>query len=151
MQKDYDSQDLLYKTQLHKFMRCLLVSLLLFSFTTSLATDKVYADKINNATELDAFEELFPIMTNPNRPKYVFTNDFDQINTSQDATKACTMRWKIEQYHREVKQTTGIGKCRARNGKAQPKHINVAILTGLVFSTQAHAIKNYLRIEGGTS
>lgn len=73
-------------------MRCLLVSLLLFSFTTSLATDKVYADKINNATELDAFEELFPIMTNSNRPKYVFTNDFDQINTSQDATKACTMR-----------------------------------------------------------
>ena len=36
----------------------------------------------------------------------------------QDATKACAVRWNIEQYHREVKQLTGIGKCQASNGKA---------------------------------
>lgn len=44
------------------------------------------------------------------------------------------MRWEIEQYHREVKQTTGIDKCQARNSKAQRKHSNikVAILAWLV-------------------
>ena len=84
--------------------------------------------------------KLFRISVHPNRTDYVVTNDFDQINTSQDATKACAVRWNIEQYHREVKQLTGIGKCQARNGKAQRKHINVAILTWLVLNAQAHAM-----------
>ena len=44
---------------------------------------------------------------------------------------------KIEQYHREVKQTTGIAKCQARNSKAQRKHIITAILSWIVMHAQA--------------
>ena len=31
------------------------------------------------------------------------TNDNVAICTPEDATEACAFRWKIEQYHREVK------------------------------------------------
>ena len=54
---------------------------------------------------------LFQLSVHPNRTDYVITND-KAICTSEDATKACGFRWKIEQYHREVKQTTGIAKCK---------------------------------------
>ena len=92
--------------------------------------------------------KLFRLSVHPDRTDYIVTNDFDQINTSQDATKACAMRWKIEQYHREVKQTTGIGKCQARNSKAQRKHIKVAILAWLVLNAQAHAMnKNIYQVK----
>jgi len=103
--------------------------------------DELKAGKIIKFRACSLKMKLFQIMINTDRTEYVVTNDFDQINTSQDATKACAMRWKIEQYHREVKQTTGIGKCQARNGKAQRKHINVAILAWLVLSAQAYAMK----------
>ena len=91
--------------------------------------------------ECSIMMKLFQLSVHPNRTDYVVTNDFDQINTSEDATKACAIRWKIEQYHREVKQTTGIGKCQARNTKAQRKHIMTAILAWLVLSAQAHTMK----------
>ena len=55
-------------------------------------------------------------------PPYVITND-KAICTSEDVTKACGFRWKIEQYHSKVKQTTGIAKYQARNSKAQRKSI----------------------------
>lgn len=32
------------------------------------------------------------------------------------------MRWKIEQLHRELKQTTGISKCQSRQHRAQRNH-----------------------------
>ena len=71
---------------------------------------------------------LFQLSVHSNRADYVITND-KAICTSEDATKACAFRWKIEQYHREVKQTTGIAKCQARNSKAQRKHIITSILS----------------------
>ena len=78
----------------------------------------------------------FQLSVHPNRTDYVITND-KAICTSGDATKACGFRWKIEQYHREVKQTTGIAKCQARNSKAQRKHIITAILSWIVMHAQA--------------
>ncbi len=38
------------------------------------------------------------------------------------------MRWKIEQLHREVKQTTGIEKCQCRKERAQRNHVGCAML-----------------------
>ncbi|SRR6266508_352031 len=84
---------------------------------------------------------LFRLTVHPNRTDYVVTNDHEQIGTSDDATKACAFRWKIEQYHRETKQTTGIGKCQARSTKAQRKHILTAILAWIVLHAQAQAKK----------
>jgi hypothetical protein len=38
------------------------------------------------------------------------------------------LRWKIEEFHREVKQVTGIEKCQCRIGRIQRNHIACAIM-----------------------
>lgn len=81
--------------------------------------------------------KLFRLMVHSNRTDYIVTNDNVAICTPEDATEACAFRWKIEQYHREVKQTTGIAKCQARNAKAQRKHIVTSILAWIVMHAQA--------------
>lgn len=83
--------------------------------------------------------KLFRLMVHSNRTDYIVTNDNVAICTSEDATEACAFRWKIEQYHREVKQTTGIAKCQARKAKAQRKHIVTSILAWIVMHAQACA------------
>ncbi len=83
--------------------------------------------------------KLFRLMVHSNRTDYIVTNDNEAICTPEDATEACAFRWKIEQYHREVKQTTGIAKCQARNAKAQRKHIVTSILAWIVMHAQACA------------
>ena len=98
-------------------------------------------DKLEQGTEVKLKQcslkvNLFQLSVHPNRTDYVITND-KAICTSEDATKACGFRWKIEQYHREVKQTTGIAKCQARNSKAQRKHIITSILSWIVMHAQA--------------
>lgn len=85
--------------------------------------------------------KLFQLTTHPGRTDYVVTNDHETVCTSEDATKACAFRWKIEQYHREVKQNTGIGKCQARNTRAQRKHILTSILAWIVLHAKASAMK----------
>ena len=40
----------------------------------------------------------------------------------------CSQRWKIEQFHRELKQTTGLEKCQCRKGRIQRNHIACAML-----------------------
>lgn len=81
--------------------------------------------------------KLFRLMVYPNRTDFIITNDNEAICTSKDATKACAFRWKIEQYHREVKQVTGIGKCQARNARAQRKHIITSTLAWIVLKARA--------------
>lgn len=83
--------------------------------------------------------KLFRLMVHSNRTDYIVTNDNVAICTAEDATEACAFRWKIEQYHREVKQTTGIAKCQARKAKAQRKHIVTSILAWIVMHAQACA------------
>lgn len=83
--------------------------------------------------------KLFRLMVHSNRTDYIVTNDNEAICTTEDATEACAFRWKIEQYHREVKQTTGIAKCQARNAKAQRKHIVTSILAWIVMHAHACA------------
>lgn len=82
---------------------------------------------------------LFRLTVHPNRIDFVVSNDFEAVSTLEDATEACGFRWKIEQYHREVKQVTGIGKCQARNAKAQRKHITTSMLAWIVLHAQALA------------
>ena len=66
------------------------------------------------------------------------TDDLKQINISGGAIKTCAFRWKVEQYHREAKQATGIGKYQARNAKAQRKHIITSIIVWIVLDAKAH-------------
>ncbi len=66
--------------------------------------------------------KLFRLVSHTGRTDYIVTNDLSQSDVK--ATKEeCRVRWKIEQLHREIKQTTGIGKCQCRKLRAQRNHI----------------------------
>ena len=40
-----------------------------------------------------------------------------------------SVRWTIEQFHREVKQLTGLEACQCRLARSQRNHINLAVRT----------------------
>ena len=51
---------------------------------------------------------------------------------SQDYTPEvqaiCSIRWNIEEFHRELKQLTGIQSCQCRKSRIQRNHIACAML-----------------------
>jgi len=70
---------------------------------------------------------LFRVAVSTNRTDLVVTNDMAQWFT-QDVQEACALRWKVEQFHREIKQLTGIEKCQCRKARIQRNHIACAVL-----------------------
>jgi hypothetical protein len=69
------------------------------------------------------------------------------------------MRWKIEQYHRELKQLTGVEKCQCRKARIQRNHIACAMLVWIrlmqvarqagqtIYRLKHGLFSNYLRQE----
>ncbi len=43
----------------------------------------------------------------------------------------CDIRWKIEEFHREIKQLTGVQACQCRLARIQRNHIGCALLVWL--------------------
>lgn len=73
---------------------------------------------------MDTKVKLFRLTISTNRTDYVITNDMSQ-NSSDDCQKETAIRWKIEQFHREMKQNTGIEKCQCRSNRSQRNHITL--------------------------
>jgi hypothetical protein len=71
--------------------------------------------------------KVFRLVLSTKRTDFVATNDMAQDST-QDTQDVCALRWKIEQFHRETKQTTGIEGCQCRLARIQRNHIACAIL-----------------------
>jgi hypothetical protein len=71
--------------------------------------------------------KLFRVVVNTHRTEWIVTNDLTQDST-HDAQKACGVRWRIEQLHREAKQLTGIERCQCRSGRIQRNHIACSLL-----------------------
>jgi hypothetical protein len=71
--------------------------------------------------------KLFWVEVSSNRTDWVVTNDLSQ-NSSEDTQKVCGVRWKIEEFHREFKQLTGVEACQCRHGRIQRNHIACAFL-----------------------
>ncbi len=69
--------------------------------------------------------------------EYIVTNDLTQCS-AEDALKQSAIRWKIEQFHREEKQLTGIEKCQCRLNRSQRNHILCCTLVWLFLSNVAH-------------
>ncbi len=62
-------------------------------------------------------------------------------NSTDAAEKECSIRWKVEQLHREEKQTTGIENCQCRLQRSQRNHIAIASLVSVVFKKAAYQTK----------
>ena len=74
--------------------------------------------------------KLFRVAISTNRTDYVITNDLTQ-NSTETAQEVCSIRWKIEEFHREIKQLTGIESCQCRLGRIQRNHINCSLFVWL--------------------
>ena len=82
--------------------------------------------------------KLFRIASASGRTEYIVSNDLSQSDAS--ATKQeCRVRWKIEQLHRELKQTTGIGKCQSRQHRGQRNHIACCLWVWVSLTRAARA------------
>lgn len=71
--------------------------------------------------------KLFRLVLSNERTDYVITNDISQDSADVAKTK-CGIRWKIEQFHREAKQVTGLEGCQCRVARALRNHIACSFL-----------------------
>ncbi len=84
--------------------------------------------------------KLFRLTISTNRTEYVVTNDLSQ-NSSDATQEECSIRWKIEQFHREIKQITGIESCECRKSRIQRNHISCAMLVWIKLKEIAYQTK----------
>jgi len=71
------------------------------------------------------------------RTDYVVTKDMAQDDT-QAVQEVCSVRWKVEQFHRETKQLTGLEGCQCRIVR---NHIACAILVWVCLKQVANETK----------
>ena len=71
--------------------------------------------------------KLFRVVVSFERTEWIVTNDLAQ-DSAQDTREVRGVRSKIEEFHREIKQLTGIESCQCRAGRIQRNHIACALL-----------------------
>ena len=70
---------------------------------------------------------VYRFETKEGRTDYIGTN---LINPTRKKVECLVkMRWSIEVYHRELKQTCGLERCQSRIGRAQRNHIGFSVLS----------------------
>jgi hypothetical protein len=84
--------------------------------------------------------KLFRVIVSEGRTEYVITNDKTQSNGGQ-VRRECAVRWKIEEFHRELKQLTGIAKSQCRKERIQRNHIVAALLVWNRLKNLAYKLK----------
>lgn len=99
--------------------------------------------------------KLFRVTVSTNRTDYIVTNDLSQSSTDV-VQEVCKIRWKIEEFHREIKQLTGIESCQCRKARLQRNHIACAMLVWIrlkdlayktgqtVYQIKHNLLSNYL-------
>jgi hypothetical protein len=93
--------------------------------------------------------KLFRIAVSTQRTDYVVTNDHAQ-DSADDTREKSAIRWKIEQFHREAKQVTGLESSQCRSQRAQRNHIACALLVWVRLNQIAQQTqKNVYQIKQG--
>ena len=87
--------------------------------------------------------QLFRVAVNDNRTDWIVTNDTTQ-DSSDDTRNVCAIRWKIEQFHREIKQLTGIENNQCRKARIWRNHICCCMLVWVQLARQARKLKQTL-------
>jgi len=71
--------------------------------------------------------KVFLLVAPNGKEDYYCTNNLSL--TPSDIRDASAQRWKIEEYHRGLKQTTGVEMCQSRTARSQRTHIFCSILS----------------------
>jgi hypothetical protein len=82
--------------------------------------------------------QLFRIVVSTDKTEHIVTNDMTLKTTDATRTESA-IRWKIEEFHREMKQLTGVEKCQARKNRSQRNHIAMSMLAWIQLKTTAWA------------
>ena len=67
--------------------------------------------------------KLFKLVAKNGDIDWIITNDLDETLTAQAVEKTNNLRWKVEEFHRELKQLTGSEKCQCRKARSQRNHL----------------------------
>jgi Transposase DDE domain len=81
--------------------------------------------------------KLFSVASSDRRIDNLCTSDMEKstdVSVTQDES---SKRWKVEQFHREIKQTLGISKCQCRKNRSQRNHIVCSMLSWIYLTKQA--------------
>jgi putative transposase len=78
--------------------------------------------------------KVFKVVHKKEDVDYYATNNLEA--TLSDIREAAARRWKVEEYHRGLKQTCGLEKCQARSERSQRTHIFCAILSFIFLEIQ---------------
>jgi SRSO17 transposase len=104
------------------------------------------------------FRIVRPLSGGAKEIQFYVTNNL-RLDSIEEAKIVLGYRWTIEQYHRELKQLTGIERCQARKQRSQRNHIGYAILAWLhlweeakqqartVYQTKKALLRDYLLRE----
>ena len=80
---------------------------------------------------------------------YVVTNDLAQAST-EATQEACGFRWKMEQWHREGKQVTGLERCQCCKARIQRNPIGCAFLVWVrLKALAAHTGRTVYQLKHG--
>jgi len=81
--------------------------------------------------------KVFRVVLSTRRTDYIVTNDMGQDNV-EVVRDVCGFRRRIEQFHRETKQVTGLENCQCRKARTVRNHIGCAILVWVQLKQIAH-------------
>jgi DDE superfamily endonuclease len=82
--------------------------------------------------------KLFRVAISTEGTELIVTNDRSSLD-SEAVRFSLGFRWKVEQFHREVKQVTGIESCECRSARAQRNHVGCALLVWVFLKRHARA------------
>lgn len=74
---------------------------------------------------------VYRFVAKSGRTDYIGTNI--ESPTRSQILDYVKMRWNIETYHRELKQTCGLERCQARTSRAQRNHILLSVLSWMQY------------------
>jgi DDE superfamily endonuclease len=108
-------------------------------FDTAFTNDEVKHGKLVKVFKMpmDTYFKLFRVLVSTTRTDYIVTNDIAQ-NSTDAAENQCSIRWNVEQLHREEKQLTGIQNCQCRLQRSQRNHIAIASMVWLSLKKTAY-------------
>jgi len=105
------------------------------------------ADEVAHGKQIKVFGmpqatyfRLFRVLVSTHQTDYLITNELAQHDTAAAEQKS-GIRWLVEQFHREIKQVTGVECCQCRKGRSQRNHLALAALTWTRLKQVAYEVK----------
>ena len=92
--------------------------------------------KLIQLNKLNFMVRIFCIFVRKGGTEIIITNDIAQ-NSLEEILNMMSLRWKVEEFHREIKQLTGIEQCQARKSRIQRNHICCCLMAWQFLKTEA--------------